>query len=110
MDLAFLEGYTQGDRATTLEILRDFRDTTRVDIAGLRPAADRSGMVDLMRGAHRIKGASAMVGARALSEAAESLEAKARAGEALPAFEALAAVESAFAQVDRFTAQEIEKG
>ncbi len=110
IDLAFLASYSQGDRAVTLEILCDFRDTTRADVEGLRPAEDRGDLEHLARLAHRIKGASGMVGAKPLAEAAAILEAHASAGEGHLVFDALSGVESAYALVDSFTTLEIEKG
>ncbi|MBL0312567.1 MAG: response regulator [Holophagaceae bacterium] len=110
VDLAFLAGYSQGDRAMTLEILCDFRDTTRPDVAGLRPAEDRGNLEQVARLAHRIKGSSGMVGARPLADAAGILEAHAEAGEGHLVADALTAVESAYALLDSFVNQEIEKG
>jgi HPt (histidine-containing phosphotransfer) domain-containing protein len=115
LDLSFLDGFCRGDRATALEILRDFRDSSRIDLQDLRSAADQRDLAHMARLAHRIKGASAMVGALALAEAAKALEALARAGEGegqllQPLFDALATLESTFAHLDHFTAHEIKKG
>ena len=110
VDLVFLEAYSRGDRAITLEILGDFRDTTRIDIAGLRPAEDRGDLEHVARLAHRIKGASGMVGARPLADLVGILEFHANAGEGHQVAEALIAVESAFVLLDSFVILEIEKG
>ena len=110
LDYTVLDGLSSGDRATSLDILRDFQDTMRSDVAGLGPLVDQGDLADLTRLAHRIKGASAMVGARALADAAKALESRARAGESQHLARALAAVEAAFAHMDSFATREIEKG
>ncbi|MBL0210686.1 MAG: PAS domain S-box protein [Holophagaceae bacterium] len=110
VDFAVLEGLSQGDRAATLEILRDFRDTCRIDLAGLRLAVDRGDLAEAARGAHRIKGASRMVGAGPLAEAAALLESRAGAGEGHLVAGALRIVEAAFAVLENLVTRESAQG
>ncbi|MDE3244782.1 MAG: PAS domain-containing protein [Acidobacteriota bacterium] len=110
MDLAMLDGLSGGDPGASLDILRDFRDTLENDMAGLGNLAHQGDLPTLARLAHRIKGASAMVGAKPLAEAARSVEAQAQAGDSHLVAEALAAMETAYADLERYLAQEIEKG
>ncbi len=109
VDLAFLSGYSQGDRIGILEILQDFRDTTRADILALRSAAEGGKQDVVARQAHRIKGASAMVGALPMAKAAGILEEQAWPhGHNMDA--AIAALEVAFAHLEHFANTEIQKG
>ncbi len=108
LDTEVLGLLSRGDRASSLEILRDFLATTRSDLAEARDAAARGNRADLARCAHRIKGAGRMVGARPLAAAAQVLEDQARDRSGGPVAEALAALESALSRLDRFAAQEFE--
>ncbi len=110
LDFAVLDGLSGGERSSSLEILRDFRDTLRSDMAGLGPLADQGNLPDLARLAHRIKGATAMVGAQPMAVAARTLEVHARAGEGHLVAEAMAVLEAVYADLERCLAQEIEKG
>ena len=62
------------------EMLRDFIDSTRQDIAALFAALDRGDVPVAAHEAHRIRGAAALVGAGSLVECAARVEAAARAG------------------------------
>ena len=110
VDLTILAKLSPGDRATSLEILRDFLDTTRSDLSELRQAETRGDLGEVARCAHRIKGACGMVGAGPMAGVAQALETKARAGKGPMLAEALAAMDSAFAALDRFVAEEINRG
>ncbi len=110
VDLAVLASLSRGDRASSLEILRDFLDTTRSDLAELRQAEARGDLGEVVRCAHRIKGASGMVGAGPMAGVAQALETKARARKEPMLAAALTAMDSAFAALDQFVAEEINKG
>jgi HPt (histidine-containing phosphotransfer) domain-containing protein len=108
LDTAVLALLSRGDRASSLEILRDFLATTQADLSELRQAEARGDRVELARYAHRIKGASRMVGARPMAEAAQALEDQARDPNGGPVAETLAILESVLTRLDRFAAQEFE--
>ncbi len=109
VDLAVLASLSRGDRASSLEILRDFLDTTRSDLAGLRQAEAQGDLGEVARCSHRIKGACGMVGAGPMAGVAQTLETEARAGKGPMLAEALIAMDSAFAALDRFVAEEISR-
>jgi CheY-like chemotaxis protein len=108
VDLSILENLSPGDRQGGLEILQDFRDTTRADMALLREAAGQGQRPQVARLAHRIKGAAGLIGARPLAEAAGALEAEAGSKDGGPVA-SLAAVEAAFTRLDQFATAELER-
>ncbi|MBK8725191.1 MAG: PAS domain S-box protein [Holophagaceae bacterium] len=107
VDLKILESLSPGDRLGGLMILRDFRDTTREDMASLREAVGAGRRDEIARWAHRIKGAAGMIGAGSLAETAMALETQAgsKDGDLLGP---LAAMEAAFAWLNRFATAELE--
>lgn len=61
------------------ELLRDYLDSTRQDLAALVIALGRHDVAGVAREAHRIKGASGLVGADAVADCAARIETAARA-------------------------------
>ena len=61
------------------ELLQDFLDSTRQDLAALADALAERDAIRVAREAHRIKGASGLVGAQALANCADRIERTARA-------------------------------
>ncbi|MBK8724507.1 MAG: PAS domain S-box protein [Holophagaceae bacterium] len=106
VDFTVLADLSRGDRASSLEILKDFVDSTRVDIAGLRPLLERGDRAGMARQAHRVKGAGAMVGARPLAAAAADLEALARTAGGASMEDGVKAVEASFVLLASFMARE----
>lgn len=74
-----LAGVAASDSERT-EILRDFEEQTRSDLADLEAALSRQDLAASARLAHRMKGASGMVGARELAAACGTMEHEARQG------------------------------
>lgn len=103
VDLSILEGFTHGDRREALEILKDFRDTTREDISELRLAWRHGDQSAVARQAHRIKGSSLTVGASDLSETAQRLERAARDGDAASLEILIVQLSADFEALSRFT-------
>lgn len=69
------------DLSVALEILEDFRSTTRADLVDMNQYFEQKDQASMARQAHRIKGASAMIGAVALAQKAKELESLAKKGE-----------------------------
>ena len=74
--LAELSG---GDRSVERDILREFRAANDADALALQEALGRRHLADIVRAAHRIKGASRMVGARDLAAVCAAIEQSGRA-------------------------------
>jgi HPt (histidine-containing phosphotransfer) domain-containing protein len=70
---------TGGDRAVEREILLEFRGTIDADARALEDALTRRHLADIVRAAHRIKGASLMVGADDLAAVCAAIEHAGRA-------------------------------
>ncbi len=109
VDLVFLTEFTRGDSAGAMEILRDFRDTTRHDVTELRAALTGGILANVARWAHRIKGSSLMVGAKALGQTAEALERAAGSGEVTKLDPLIITIETAFESLDRFAHEQLAK-
>jgi PAS domain S-box-containing protein len=103
VDLAVLKGITGGDVAAALDVLQDFRESVRQDLAELKALAERGNLDLVTRQAHRIKGASLMVGAVALAESAKTLEKSARSSAPDEIQARLDELESTFGAVEAFT-------
>ncbi|MDE3246170.1 MAG: response regulator [Acidobacteriota bacterium] len=108
LNLGHLETLCQGDRSHAMEILRDFRDATNFDMAGLAAALSRQDLPDLARCAHRIKGSSFLVGARPLADAALALEQSARTGRTPDLESLVAALQAAFLRLENFLDERME--
>jgi len=74
IDRRVLDSLAGGDAQMARDILRDFADSTRADVATIPDLLARRDEPGLTRQAHRIKGAARMVGATALAEVADRLE------------------------------------
>ena len=74
IDQAVLDALSGGDAQMARDILADFVESTRSDVAAIPELMARREAGALTRQAHRIKGAARMVGAAALAEAAERME------------------------------------
>jgi PAS domain S-box-containing protein len=74
-----LTAVTGGDRAVEREILLEFRGTIDADARALEDALTRRHLADIVRAAHRIKGASLMVGADDLAAVCAAIEHAGRA-------------------------------
>ena len=95
VDAAALAELSGGDRSVERDILREFRAANDSDALALEEALGRRHLADVVRAAHRIKGASRMVGARDLAAVCAAIEQSGRA-------EDLSAV---LAQEDAFRAE-----
>ena len=73
-DDAILEDGWQASTPPGDTILRDFVDSSRLDLQALRDAITTRRHDDVRRHAHRLKGASGIVGADVLSDLAQQLE------------------------------------
>lgn len=104
VDLDFLKGITGGDLAAALDVLQDFRESVRQDLAELKAVAELGNLDGVTRQAHRIKGASLMVGAAGLAEAAKTLEKTARSAAPEEFRARLGELESAFGALEAFMA------
>ena len=74
LDAETLNQFTGGDDGLRLEILQQFLDSTREDVAALEQALSGTDLDLIRRVAHRAKGASRMVGARAFAGSLEAIE------------------------------------
>jgi CheY-like chemotaxis protein/HPt (histidine-containing phosphotransfer) domain-containing protein len=74
IDLGALDLLTGGDEASSRAVLDDFVETTQRDLETLRAAIDERRAPDVLRSAHRIKGAALTVGARPMARVAQVLE------------------------------------
>ena len=74
IDRTVLEALAGGDAQMAQDILRDFVDSTRSDVASIPELLARRDEPALTRQAHRIKGAARMVGAAPLAAVADRLE------------------------------------
>lgn len=81
LDAETLNQFTGGDAGLRLEILQQFLDSTKEDVAALEQALSGTDLDHIRRVAHRAKGASRMVGARAFAAALEAIEHAANAGD-----------------------------
>jgi CheY-like chemotaxis protein/nitrogen-specific signal transduction histidine kinase len=108
VDLAFLDSFSRWDRASALEIMRDFRDTTRADQARLMSALSQQDLPELARWAHRIKGSSLLVGAKTLADAALKLEQAARSKGPVDLAPYAEALQAAFNRLERFLDEQAE--
>jgi signal transduction histidine kinase/CheY-like chemotaxis protein/HPt (histidine-containing phosphotransfer) domain-containing protein len=79
IDLDVLTAIAGSDEEAKRELLRDYLDATRRDLATLHAALTSADAPALAREAHKIKGAARLVGTVELADAAEALEAVARA-------------------------------
>jgi len=87
------------------ELLHDFLDSTRQDLAALGEALTQHDALRVAREAHRIKGASGLVGAGTLVARADRIERTARA---LMLDGVAAEVAELAAELERFGAQELK--
>ncbi|MES2787367.1 MAG: response regulator [Pseudomonadota bacterium] len=74
LDLALLSSIANGDPVARAQIIADFRWHNEEDVSALRRAASLKDYPQIIRSAHRIKGAAAMVGAEFLAQASAELE------------------------------------
>jgi signal transduction histidine kinase/CheY-like chemotaxis protein len=74
LDLTVLSELTGGDVGLSGEVLDDFVEESRADLASVRAACEAGDAGELRRQAHRINGASRMVGAREVRELAGQVE------------------------------------
>ena len=79
LDLTVLAELTGGDVGLSGEVLDDFVEESRADVASVRAACDAGDADALRRQAHRVNGASRMVGAREVREIASQVEREAGA-------------------------------
>ena len=79
LDLTVLSELTGGDVGLSGEVLDDFVEESRSDLASVRAACEAGDADELRRQAHRINGASRMVGAREVREIASQIEREAGA-------------------------------
>jgi HPt (histidine-containing phosphotransfer) domain-containing protein len=79
VDVAALTELSGGDRSVERDILREFRAANDADALALEEALGRRDLGDVVRAAHRIKGASRMVGARDLAAVCAAIEQSGRA-------------------------------
>jgi HPt (histidine-containing phosphotransfer) domain-containing protein len=79
LDLTVLSELTGGDVGLSGEVLDDFVEESRSDLASVRAACDAREDGELRRQAHRINGAARMVGAREVRELASQIEREAAA-------------------------------
>lgn len=94
-----------GDAAENAEILRDFMQQTRSDLAALEDAQQKRDIPASVRVAHRMKGASRMVGAGELAAVCMAAENAARQGK----LEGADAVASALERLVKFLAEEASR-
>ncbi|HKZ08736.1 MAG TPA: transporter substrate-binding domain-containing protein [Methylomirabilota bacterium] len=81
VDVAALTELSGGDRSVERDILREFRAANDADALALEEALGRRHLGDVVRAAHRIKGASRMVGARDLAAVCAAIEQSGRAAD-----------------------------
>ncbi|MBE0597650.1 MAG: PAS domain S-box protein [Desulfuromonadales bacterium] len=81
VDRAMLARISGGNVALELEIMTDFQRVNNQDVAMIRQANDQHDLSQIIRAAHRIRGASGMVGASVLATVCEHLEHAGRAGD-----------------------------
>jgi CheY-like chemotaxis protein/HPt (histidine-containing phosphotransfer) domain-containing protein len=74
IDVGVLSELTGGDRQLADDVLGDFVEESRTDLASVREAAAARDGDGLRRQAHRINGSSRMVGAREVRELASRIE------------------------------------
>ena len=74
VDAALLEELTAGDPALAADLLRDFFESSRADLAALEEAIGARNRDEARRQAHRLKGASRVLGLHALSDLAQQIE------------------------------------
>jgi HPt (histidine-containing phosphotransfer) domain-containing protein len=84
VNAAALAELSGGDRGVEQDILREFRASNDADARALEDALTRRHLPDIVRAAHRIKGASRMVGAEDLAAVCAAIEQGGRADD-LPA-------------------------
>src|SRR5579885_583985 len=75
VDRASLAQVSGGDAVMEREILADFRSANDADLEALRAALGRRDLAQVVKAAHRAKGACRTVGAAALAEVCERIEA-----------------------------------
>ena len=90
LDVAALSELTGGDMRLAGELLEDFVQESRADLAQLRSVYERGVADDVRRQAHRIAGAARMIGAREVRDVAGRIEREAAAGD--PQWELLGAL------------------
>ncbi len=95
-DIAVLEGYVGGDRATVRTVLADFLRVASVQAAEIEAAAANDPMRAAVA-AHKLKSAARSVGALALGERCAELERAGRAGQASGLVHTVAAFAAALA-------------
>jgi len=81
IERAVLAEISGGDAALEQQIFVQFARNQAEDLAALEAAHGARDLPGVVRGAHRVKGASASIGARALAQAAGRIEASARAND-----------------------------
>jgi signal transduction histidine kinase/CheY-like chemotaxis protein/HPt (histidine-containing phosphotransfer) domain-containing protein len=90
LDLAVLHEIAGDDAGIAHEILGDFLNSTKRDVAALEVAYVQGNRAELAREAHRIKGAARLVGADTLGRCVADIEAAARTqDQELPSLEPL---------------------
>jgi HPt (histidine-containing phosphotransfer) domain-containing protein len=105
VDIAHLDRYTGGERATNEEVLRLFETSCGEIVARLDALADDDHWPQLAKQwhdtAHTLKGAARGIGAFALAEAAQDVESRA-AGDRRAAIDALQRLKVQAERVHRF--------
>ena len=81
LDIAALSELTGGDMQLSGELLDDFVEEARSDIASLREIYELGDVDELRRQAHRIKGAGGMIGAHEVRDIAARIEREAGTGD-----------------------------
>lgn len=81
IDRTVLEVYSNGDWAMERGILDEFMQGNNEDVGQLAAAIEAEELQQIVKFAHRVKGASRMVGANMLGDAAEILERAAKDGD-----------------------------
>lgn len=102
-----LNQFTGGDQGLRLEILQQFLDSTKADVADLEKALSGTDLDAIRRVAHRAKGASRMVGAQAFAAALESIEHAANSGDRAATDRAIPEMRAECARLESFLEQEI---
>jgi len=102
-----LNQFTGGDAGLRLEILQQFLESTKADIADLEKALAGTDLDLIRRVAHRAKGASRMVGAQAFAAALESIEHAANTGDRAATDRAIPVMRAECTRLENFLEQEI---
>ncbi len=81
IDRAELAEISRGDLAVERRLLRVFRTSNDADVAALQAAVDKRDAARVIRGAHRVMGASRMAGATMLAHIGAAIAQAGQAGD-----------------------------